>query len=91
MSFRNLLSFNVRKKTERYLKLHQACFFTDFPAIQDNGVSLILSLEEKSLSLGRKSLSLEKKYRSLWGKSSSLGPLLHLAAYVCHIQSLFVE
>ena len=40
--------------------LRQACFFTDFPAIQDNGISLILSLEEKSLSLGRKSLSLEK-------------------------------
>ena len=40
--------------------LFQACFFTDFPAIQDNGVSLILSLEEKSLRLGRKSLSLEK-------------------------------
>ena len=42
------------------LSLFQACFFTDFPAIQDNGISLILSLEEKSLSLGRKSLSLEK-------------------------------
>ena len=40
--------------------IRQACFFTDFPAIQDNGISLILSLEEKSLSLGRKSLSLEK-------------------------------
>ena len=33
------------------------CFFTVFPAIQDYGISLILSLEEKSLSLGRKFLS----------------------------------
>ena len=40
----------------------QAVFFTDFPAIQDNGISLILSLENKSLSLGRKSLSLGQKY-----------------------------
>ena len=46
----------------------QACFFTDFPAIQDNGVSLILSLEEKCLSLGRKSLSLEKKIQEFMPK-----------------------
>ena len=36
------------------------CFFTGFPAIRYYGISLILSLKEKSLSLGRKSLSLEK-------------------------------
>ena len=39
----------------------QACFFTDFAAIQDNGISLILSLEKKSLSLGENSLSLGGK------------------------------
>ena len=43
----------------------QACFFTDFPAIQDNGISLILNLENKSLSLDEKSLN--------WEKSLSLG------------------
>ena len=40
--------------------LSQACLFTDFAAIQDNGISLILSLEKKSLSLGGKSLSFRK-------------------------------
>ena len=47
----------------------QACFFTGFPAIQDNGISLILSLEVKSLSLGEKSLSLGEKSLSL-GKNT---------------------
>ena len=46
----------------------QACFFTGFPAIQDNGISLIMSLK-KCLSLGGKSLSLEEKSLSLEGKS----------------------
>ena len=31
---------------ERCVLLYQACFFTDFAAIQDNGISLILSLEK---------------------------------------------
>ena len=39
----------------------QACFFTDFTAIQDNGISLILSLEKNFLSLGENSLSLGGK------------------------------
>ena len=47
------------------LGINQACFFTDFQAIQDNGISLILSLEEKSLSLLRKYFSLGKKFLSL--------------------------
>ena len=34
--------------------LHQACFFTGFAAIQDNGISLILSLEKKLLEFRRK-------------------------------------
>ena len=56
-----------------WVRLCQACFFTDFPAIQDNGISLILSLENKSLSLGEKSLSLGEKPLSLGRKSLSLG------------------
>ena len=48
--------------------LAQACFFTDFAAIQDNGISLILSLEKTSLSLGENSLSLGGKFLSLGGK-----------------------
>ena len=43
-------------------------FFTDFAAIQDNGISLILSLEKTSLSLGENSLSLGGKFLSLGGK-----------------------
>ena len=49
--------------------IKQACFFIGFPAIQDNGISLILSLEVKSLSLGEKSLSLGEKSLSL-GKNT---------------------
>ena len=41
--------------------LTQACFFTGFAAIQDNGISLIMSLEKKSLSLGEKILEFRKK------------------------------
>ena len=44
--------------------IKQACFFTDFAAIQDNGISLILSLEKTSLSLGENSLSLGGKFLS---------------------------
>ena len=59
-------------------------FFTGFAAIQDNGISLIVSLKKclslggKSLSLGEKILEFKKKvpeflgkYLSYWGKSSN--------------------
>ena len=31
-----------------YMELVQACFFTGFAAIQDNGISLIMSLEKNA-------------------------------------------
>ena len=39
----------------------QACFFTGFLAIQDNGISLILSLETKILEFRRKTLEFRAK------------------------------
>ena len=59
--FQSFLQLEWRGREEKkIMSLVQACFFTDFAAIQDNGISLIMSLEKKSLSLGRKFLSLRK-------------------------------
>ena len=62
------ISLLVVQLIVRCFFLPQACFFTDFAAIQDNGISLILSLEKTSLSLGENSLSLGGKFLSLGGK-----------------------
>ena len=42
------------------LGINQACFFTDFQAIQDNEISLILSLEEKILEFRKEILEFRK-------------------------------
>ena len=69
----------------------QACFFTDFAAIQDNGISLILSLGENSLSLGGKFLSFRKstwvlkKILEFWEKRLQFMKRITCATYGCHI------
>ena len=39
---------NERVGTKNRVDLSQACFFTGFAAIQDNGISLIMSLEKNA-------------------------------------------
>ena len=39
----------------------QACFFTDFPAIQDNGISLNLKFRKQILEFRRKILEFRRK------------------------------
>ena len=86
------------KQAKLILSLNQACFFTDFAAIQDNGISLILSLEKTSLSLGENSLSLGGKFLSFrkstwvlkkilefWEKRLQFMKRITCATYGCHI------
>ena len=68
------LKYPPKTLTTMYkIYLHQAYFFTDFPATTETGISETLSLGKKFLSLAKKSLSKSKilQFDTFAGNSKS--------------------